>query len=99
MLPATLPAVNAPIASTLGGALSPGFDSLVLLLVFLLAVVALVLTFRRLPLAYGAFAMLALLWCARVGQPAPKVQPREGYRSVCADYLSPVDGSRSLGCS
>jgi hypothetical protein len=64
-----------PVAPTLGGALSPGFDSLVLLLVFLLAVAALVLTFRRLPVSYGVFALLALLVSVAS---RTKVQPLEG---------------------
>jgi hypothetical protein len=50
-----------PIAPTLNGALAPGFDSLVLLAVLVLAVAALVVCFRRLPVEYGVFAILALL--------------------------------------
>lgn len=64
-----------PLAPSLGGALAPGFDSLVLLAVLVLALGALVLVFRRLPVEYGVFALLALL-VSIASQ--TKVQPLEG---------------------
>ncbi len=73
-LSATL-AGQSPISPALGGALAPSFDSVVLALVLLLAIAALVVTFRRLPLEYGVFALLALL-VSIASQ--TKVQPLEG---------------------
>jgi hypothetical protein len=50
-----------PVSPHLGGPFSSSFDGLVLLIVLALAVAALVAVFRRLPLAYGLYALLALL--------------------------------------
>jgi hypothetical protein len=64
-----------PISPALGGPLAPGFDSIVLLAVLVLATAALVLTFRRLPIEYGVFALLGLL-VSIASQ--TRVQPLEG---------------------
>lgn len=48
---------------TLGGAFSSGAENIALLAVLGIAVLALVVAFRRLPLAYGAYAGAALLVC------------------------------------
>jgi hypothetical protein len=50
-----------PIAPSIAGPFSGAFESIVLLVVLGIAVAALVATFRRLPLAYGVYALLALL--------------------------------------
>jgi Mannosyltransferase (PIG-V) len=49
-----------PLAPSLGGPFSPGFENLLLLAVLVVAVAALVACWRRLPAAYGAYATLAL---------------------------------------
>jgi uncharacterized membrane protein len=57
---------------TLGGPFAAGTESIVLLAVFAIAVFALVAAFRRLPLAYAAYAGAALLvctWSPVAGQP------------------------------
>ena len=57
---------------TLGGPFSAGTESIVLLAVLVIAVLALVAAFRRLPLAYAAYAGAALLvctWSPVAGQP------------------------------
>ena len=57
---------------TLGGPFSAGAENIVLLAVLAIAVLALVAAFRRLPLAYGAYAGAALLvctWNPVAGQP------------------------------
>jgi hypothetical protein len=59
-------------APSLGGPFAPGTESILLLGVLVLAGLALVLTFRRLPLAYGIYAAVALLVCISspvAGQP------------------------------
>jgi hypothetical protein len=63
-------------APSLGGPFSPGAESILLLGVLVLAAVALVAVFRRLPLAYGAYAAGALLVCISspvAGQPLKSV--------------------------
>jgi hypothetical protein len=50
-------------ARSIGGPFSSGAESLLLLFVLGLAGLALVVVFRRLPLAYGAYAAVALLVC------------------------------------
>lgn len=64
-----------PISPALGGALSAGFDSVVLLLVLVVAMWALTIAFRRLPVEYGLLALLALL-VSIASQ--TRVQPLEG---------------------
>ncbi len=57
---------------TLGGPFSAGAENILLLAVLAIAVLALVAAFRRLPLAYGAYAGAALLvctWSPVAGQP------------------------------
>jgi hypothetical protein len=57
---------------SLGGPLSDGAESVVLLGVLALALVALVSAFRRLPIAYGTYALTTLLvciWSPVTGQP------------------------------
>jgi Mannosyltransferase (PIG-V) len=57
---------------SVGGAFSPGAESILLVCVLALAIAALVGTFRRLPLAYGLYALAALLvctWSPVAGQP------------------------------
>jgi hypothetical protein len=57
---------------SIGGPLSDGAESIVLLGVLALALLALVASFRRLPLAYGAYALATLLvciWSPVTGQP------------------------------
>ncbi len=66
---------QSPLSPSLGGALSPSFDSVVLALVLVLTIAALAATFRRLPLEYGVFAGLALL-VSIASQ--TRVQPLEG---------------------
>jgi Mannosyltransferase (PIG-V) len=61
---------------TLDGPFSPGTESIVLLGALAIAVSALVATVRRLPLAYGAYAVAALLvctWSPVDGQPLKSV--------------------------
>ena len=61
---------------TLGGPLPSGVESILLLAVLVVAVIALVAAFRRLPLAYGAYACAALLvstWSPVAGQPLKSV--------------------------
>ena len=50
-----------PYSPTLVGPFTPHFESIILLVVLVLASCMLVVAFRRLPLAYGVFAVLALL--------------------------------------
>ncbi len=57
---------------SIGGPFPAGTESLLLLGVLVIAVVALVAAFRRLPLAYGAYALAALVvctWSPVTGQP------------------------------
>lgn len=61
---------------SIGGPFTAGAESILLLGVLALAVVALVAAFRRLPLAYGAYACAALLvctWSPVAGQPLKSV--------------------------
>ena len=61
---------------TLGGPLPSGAESILLLAVLVVAVIVLVAAFRRLPLAYGAYACAALLvstWSPVAGQPLKSV--------------------------
>lgn len=61
-----------PYAPSLGGPFSGGAESVLLLAVLAISVAALVTAFRRLPLAYGAYACAALLVCISspvAGQP------------------------------
>ncbi len=60
---AVIHGVQPVYAPSLSGPLSRGAESIVLLLVLVIAVVTLVGCFRRLPLAYGAYAAAALLVC------------------------------------
>ena len=56
----------------MGGPFSGGAESILLLIVLAISAAALVAAFRRLPLAYGAYAGAALLMCISspvVGQP------------------------------
>jgi len=64
-----------PFAPSLEGPFSSQFDSVVLLVVLVVAVCALAGALRRLPLAYGAYAALALLACIFS---QTKIQPLEG---------------------
>jgi hypothetical protein len=50
-----------PLAPSIAGPFSQEFESVVLLVVLALAIAALLATFRRLPLGYGVYAVLALL--------------------------------------
>lgn len=57
---------------SIGGPFSSGFESILLLAVLVLALGALWLVFRRLPVAYGAYALATLLvcvWSPVAGQP------------------------------
>lgn len=57
---------------SIAGAFSSGAESILLLLVLGVAVASLVATFRRLPLAYGAYALAGLVvctWSPVAGQP------------------------------
>jgi Mannosyltransferase (PIG-V) len=57
---------------TLGGPFSAGAENILLLAVLAIAVLALVAAFRRLPLAYGAYAgalLLVCTWSPVAGQP------------------------------
>jgi hypothetical protein len=59
-------------APSLGGPFSPGVESILLLAVLALAVLSLAAAFRRLPIAYGAYAATSLLVCISspvAGQP------------------------------
>jgi hypothetical protein len=62
-----------PIYSpSIDGPLTPSAESIVLLIVLGVALAALVVAFRRLPLAYGAYALATLLvctWSPTSGQP------------------------------
>lgn len=61
-----------PYEPALGGPFSGGAESILLLIVLAISAAALVAAFRRLPLAYGAYAGAALLMCISspvVGQP------------------------------
>ncbi len=69
-----------PIAPSLSGPLSPAFDSVVLMLVLAAAVLALVLAFRRLPPAYGVYALLALLF---VLSSDTRIQPLDAVDRYC----------------
>jgi hypothetical protein len=63
---------QAPYAPSMVGPFSLGVESIVLLVVLFVAAAALVAAFRRLPLAYGAYALAALLvciWSPAAGQP------------------------------
>ncbi|MGO9901051.1 MAG: mannosyltransferase family protein [Solirubrobacteraceae bacterium] len=64
-----------PFAPSLEGPLSPQFDSVLLLVVLVVAVCALVEALRRLPLAYSVYGALALLVCIFS---QTKIQPLEG---------------------
>lgn len=64
-----------PLSRSLDGPFSLPFDSIVLLVVFVLALIVLVLTFRRLDLGYGLYAALALLVTIAS---QTKIQPLEG---------------------
>jgi Mannosyltransferase (PIG-V) len=62
----------APYQPSLSGPFSGGAESVLLLAVLAIAVAALIATFRRLPLAYGAYGAAALLVCVSspvAGQP------------------------------
>ena len=62
-----------PIYSpSIGGALAPGAESMLLFAVLAIAVAALVAAFRRLPIAYGAYGLVALFavtWSPVANQP------------------------------
>ncbi|HTU85490.1 MAG TPA: mannosyltransferase family protein [Solirubrobacteraceae bacterium] len=65
-------ATTAPYQPSLAGPFSGGAQNVLLLAVLVIAVLALVAAFRRLPLAYGAYAAAALLVCISspvAGQP------------------------------
>lgn len=65
-------AITAPYQPSLSGPFSGGADSIMLLAVLMIAAAALVAAFRRLPVAYGAYAAAALLVCISspvAGQP------------------------------
>jgi hypothetical protein len=67
---------HAIYAPSLAGPFSPGAESILLLAVLVLAVLALRAVFRRLPIAYGAYAAAALLVCISspvAGQPLKSV--------------------------
>jgi hypothetical protein len=70
------PRAHAIYAPSLGGPISPGAESILLLAVLVIAVLALLAVFRRLPLGYGAYAATALLVCISspaAGQPLKSV--------------------------
>jgi hypothetical protein len=69
-----------PVAPSLSGALNPPFDSIVLVIVLILAILALVVAFRRLPLEYGLYAAAVLLVTIAS---ETKVQPLEGLDRYC----------------
>jgi hypothetical protein len=63
-------------APSIGGPFSVGTESIVLLAVLFMAAIALVTAFRRLPLAYGAYALAVLLvciWSPVSGQPLKSI--------------------------
>jgi hypothetical protein len=63
---------QAPYTPSMGGPFTPGVEGIVLLVVLFIAVAALVSAFRRLPLAYGAYALAVLvvcIWSPAAGQP------------------------------
>jgi hypothetical protein len=64
-----------PVSASLIGPFSPPFDSVVLLLVLAVAVWALVVSFRRVPFPYFAYALVAL---AVVIASETTIQPLEG---------------------
>ncbi len=64
-----------PFSPSLEGPFSPQFDSVLLLVVLIVAACALVGALRRLPPAYGAYAALSLLACIFS---QTKIQPLEG---------------------
>jgi hypothetical protein len=67
---------HAVYAPSLGGPFSPGVESILLLAVLVIAALALLAVFRRLPLAYGVYAAAALLVCISspvAGQPLKSV--------------------------
>jgi hypothetical protein len=61
---------------SIGGPFMPGAESILLLLVLAIALGALVAAFRRLPVAYGAYALAVLVvctWSPVAGQPLKSV--------------------------
>jgi hypothetical protein len=66
---------RSPYERSLTGPFTLHFDGLVLLVVLAIAVAALIVAFRRLPAAYGAFAALSLLVSVFS---ETKIQPLEG---------------------
>ncbi len=70
----------APVSRALTGPFTLAFDSVVLLAVLAVACGALVLTWRRLPSQYGAYATLALLVCVAS---RTRLEPLEGLDRYC----------------
>jgi hypothetical protein len=61
---------------SIGGPFTPGAESVLLLIVLGIALAALVLAFRRLPVAYGAYALANLavcIWSPVAGQPLKSI--------------------------
>jgi Mannosyltransferase (PIG-V) len=69
-------AVQPAYLPTIGGPFTAGTESILLLLALAIALAALVAAFRRLPLAYGAYALAVLVvctWSPVAGQPLKSV--------------------------
>lgn len=65
--------------SSVAGPFSNGLESVWLLAVLAIAVVALVATFRRLPVPYGAYALVALLVCIWTPVPSQPLDSSDRY--------------------